>query len=449
MLEKLQLPDGSFSWFEGGRSDEYITRYILTGIGKLKRIGAINPAVSARLRPLLIKALAFTDDAIQYEYKKSKTTQISSYQLDYLFMRSFYRENSIQNDSAYQFYWQLAQNSWNKQNQYGQAMIATIAQRNNETNLANKIVKALLENTVTNAQQGLYWKNRLTTRWYAMPIVHQSMMIDCFSEINSQLPTQPYKKQINAMLTWLILNKETNHWGTGIATADAVYSLVANGQQWMNNKRAVRIELGKTTLGTATEKTMEGSGYFKKRIEGEKVKPEMGNITIATATQNSVSDQPSYGSIYWQYLANMDEITASIGPLLINKKLLVERNKTWVELNENEPVKIGELITVVLSIKADRDMDYVHLKDLRPAATEPSSQLSGYRFQENLFYYQSTKDVSNNYYFNYLPKGNYQFSYTIRATHKGLYTAGFASIQSMYAPAFNAHSNAIKLRIEQ
>ncbi|MEN9459816.1 MAG: hypothetical protein RL135_2444, partial [Bacteroidota bacterium] len=380
-LEKLQLSDGSFSWFEGGRSDEYITRYILTGIGKLKRIGAINTAVSARLRPLLIKALAFTDDAIQYEYKKSKTTQISSYQIDYLFMRSFYRENSIQNDSAYQFYWQLAQNSWNKQNQYGQAMIATIAQRNNETNLANKIVKALLENTITDAQKGLYWKNRLTSRWYAMPIVHQSMMIDCFSEINSQLPAQPYKKQINAMLTWLILNKETNHWGTGIATADAVYSLVANGQQWMNNKRAVRIELGKTILGTATEKTMEGSGYFKKRMEGEKVKPEMGNINIAIATQNSVSDQPSFGSIYWQYLANMDEITASSGPMQINKKLLVERNKTWVELNENEPVKIGELITVVLSIKADRDMDYVHLKDLRPSATEPSSQLSGYRFQ--------------------------------------------------------------------
>jgi uncharacterized protein YfaS (alpha-2-macroglobulin family) len=250
------------------------------------------------------------------------------------------------------------------------------------------------------------------------------------------------------MLTWLILNKETNHWGDGIATSDAVYSLIANGQQWMSNKRAVKIELGKTTVSTATEKTMEGSGYFKKRIEGEKVKPEMGNITITTATQNMVSDQPSYGSIYWQYLANMDEITASSGPMQINKKILVERNKTWVELNENEPVKVGELITVELTIKADRDMDYVHLKDLRPAATEPTNVLSGYQFKTGLFYYQSTKDVSNNYYFNYLPKGNYQFTYTIRATHKGLYTAGFASIQSMYASAFKAHSNAIKLRIE-
>ena len=448
-LAKLQLPDGSFTWFEGGRSDEYITRYILTGIGKLKRIGAITPSLSTQLRPIFMKALAFTDEITRREFKKSKPTQIGSSQLDYLYMRSFYTDNQIQNDTAYNAYWQIAKNSWNKQNQYVQAMIALIAKRNHEMSFANKILKALLENTVSNIQQGMYWKNRLTSRWYAMPIVHQSMMIDCFSEINNELPTQPYKKQINSMLTWLILNKETNHWGSGIATADAVYSLISNGQEWMNNKRAVQIELGKTTIGTATEKSMEGSGYFKKRFEGEKVKSEMGNIKVTTATQHKVSDQPSYGSIYWQYLANMDEITASSGPMQIHKKLLVERNKNWVELNENEPVKIGELIRVSLQMKVDRDMDYVHLKDLRPASTEPTSQLSGYRFQENLFYYQSNKDVSNNYFFNYLPKGNYQFTYTIRATHKGLYTAGYASIQSMYAPAFNANSNAIKLRIEQ
>lgn len=306
----------------------------------------------------------------------------------------------------------------------------------------------MLENTVIQAEQGLYWKNRQTFRWYAMPIEHQSMMIDCFSEINQQLPNQPFKKSIQLMMTWLIGNKVTNHWGNSIASADAVYSLIANGQAWMNQKRAVLIELGKTTISTATEKTMEGSGYFKKRFEGEKVIPAMGNITVTTATQNSVSDQPSYGSIYWQYFANMDDITASQGPIKLNKQLLVLRNQSWVPLKENEPINIGELIKVTLTIQTTKEMDYVHLKDLRPAATEPTSVFSGYQFQDNLFVYQSTKDASSHYYFQYLPKGEYQFSYTIRATHKGIYTGGFASVQSMYAPSMTAHSNTIKLRIE-
>ncbi len=447
-LNKYQLDNGGFSWFEGGRADEFITRYILIGVGKLRRIGAITPGLALQLKSMIVKALAFSDKQKQVYFKQSKPTQVNPNDLAYLFMRSFFKDYLITNDSTAKAIWQNARNQWYTQNQYGQAMIALIAHRQYETIFAKKILNALLENTVIQAEQGLYWKNRQTFRWYAMPIEHQSMMIDCFSEINQQLPNQPFKKSIQLMMTWLIGNKVANHWGNSIASADAVYSLIANGQAWMNQKRAVLIELGKTTISTATEKTMEGSGYFKKRFEGEKVIPAMGNITVTTATQNSVSDQPSYGSIYWQYFANMDDITASQGPIKLNKQLLVLRNQSWVPLKENEPINIGELIKVTLTIQTTKEMDYVHLKDLRPAATEPTSVFSGYQFQDNLFVYQSTKDASSHYYFQYLPKGEYQFSYTIRATHKGIYTGGFASVQSMYAPSMTAHSNTIKLRIE-
>lgn len=447
-LSKYQLDNGGFSWFQGGRSDDYITRYILTSIGKLKRIGAITPAITIQLNPMITKALAYTDHQQKSYFKQSKPTQINATDLAYLYMKSFYIDETIKNDSTVKAIWQMARNQWYTQNQYGQAMIALIAHRQNETVFAKKILNALLENTITQTEQGMYWKNRQTFRWYAMPIEHQTMMIDCFSEINQQLPNQPYNQSIKLMMTWLIGHKMTNHWGNSIASAEAVYSLMANGQTWMNQKRAVLIELGKTTISTATEKTMEGSGYFKKRFDGDKVTPEMGNISVTTATQNTVSDQPSYGSIYWQYFANMDDISASQGPINIHKQLLVLRNKIWVPLKENEPINVGELMTVTLKIQTSKEMDYVHLKDLRPAATEPTNVLSGYQFQDNLFVYQSTKDVSNDYYIHYLPKGEYQFSYTIRATHKGIYTAGYASVQSMYAPSMKAHSNTIKLRIE-
>lgn len=449
-LEKLQGKDGSFSWFEGGNSDPFITNYILTQLGKLKRIGAIDPSLSARLRVMLVKANHFMDSEIQYRYKKEKTATLISIPLDYLAMRSLYRDIAITNDSAYQFYLKKALANWSQQNLYGQAMAALLAHRNNQTAFAERILKSLAEQSMNDTYKGVYWKNRTTSRWYAMPIQHQSMMIDCFSEINAALPKQPYKQFIRGMLTWLILNKEANHWGNSMNTTEAVYSIVANAGEWFGNKRAVQIKLGNTTtIGTATEKTMEGSGYFKKRLEGNKVNASMGNITVTTATQNMVSNQPSYGSIYWQYLANMDEITASTGPIEINKTIRVFRNNQWILLNENEPVKLGELLNVTLSIKTEREMDYVHVKDLRPAATEPTDVLSGYQWKSRSIYYQSTKDVSTNYYFHSLPKGTHQLDYTIRATHTGLYTAGLASIQSMYAPALKAHSNSIKIRIEQ
>ncbi|WP_026763955.1 alpha-2-macroglobulin family protein [Sediminibacterium salmoneum] len=449
-LQKLQGKDGSFSWFEGGNADSYITNYILTQIGKLKRIGAIDPSMSARLRVMLVKANHYMDSEIQYRYKKEKTATLISIPLDYLTMRSLYRDIAITNDSAYQFYLKKALTNWSQQNLYGQAMAALLALRNNQTAFAERILKSLAEQSMNDTYKGVYWKNRTTSRWYAMPVQHQSMMIDCFSEINAALPKQPYKQLISGMLTWLIVNKEANHWGNSMSTTDAVYSIVANAREWFSNKRAVQIKLGNTTpIGTATEKAMEGSGYFKKRIEGNKVNASMGNITVTTATQYMISNQPSYGSIYWQYLANMDEITASKGELEINKTIRVFRNNQWSLLNENEPVKVGELMNVTLSIKTEREIDYVHVKDLRPAATEPTDVLSGYQWKSRSFYYQSTKDVSTNYYFHSLSRGTHQLDYTIRATHTGLYTAGIASVQSMYAPALKAHSNAIKIRIEQ
>lgn len=449
-LEKLQGKDGSFSWFEGGNADPHITNYILTQIGKLKRIGAIDPSLSSKLRVMLVKANHYMDSEIHYRYKKEKSATQISIPLDYLLMRSLYRDIAITNDSAYQFYVKKALSNWSQQNLYGQAIAALLAHRNNQTPLAEKILKSFAEQSMNDTYKGIYWKNRTTSSWYAMPVQHQSMMIDCFSEINAAIPKQPYKQFISGMLTWLIVNKEANHWGNSMSTTDAVYSIVANAGDWFGNKRAVQIKLGNTTtIGTATEKAMEGSGYFKKRLEGNKVNASMGTITVTTATQNMVSNQPSYGSIYWQYLANMDEITASKGEIEINKTIEVFRNNKWIALNENEPVKVGELLNVTLSIKTNRDMDYVHVKDLRPAATEPTDVLSGYQWKSRIIYYQSTKDVSTNYYFHSLPKGEHQLNYTMRASHTGLYTAGLASIQSMYAPALKAHSNSIKIRIEQ
>src|SRR5947207_12535517 len=47
-LSEMQLPDGSWPWFPGGRGNDYITLYITTGFGRLLHLGVdidIAPAV--------------------------------------------------------------------------------------------------------------------------------------------------------------------------------------------------------------------------------------------------------------------------------------------------------------------------------------------------------------------------------------------------------------------
>jgi hypothetical protein len=95
----------------------------------------------------------------------------------------------------------------------------------------------------------------------------------------------------------------------------------------------------------------------------------------------------------------------------------------------------------------DRDLDFVHVKDLRAAGLEPMDVLSGYRWGGGLGWYQSTRDVATHFFFDRLPKGNHVLEYRLRAFSAGDFSAAPCFLQSMYAPEFTAHSAGNRLRI--
>jgi hypothetical protein len=281
-------------------------------------------------------------------------------------------------------------------------------------------------------------------------------MISCFEEIN--LKEKKYTAAIDAMRTWLLLNKQTNNWKTDIATADACYALLLNGSNWLNNKRTVQIDLGKYSINSATQKTMAGSGYLKVNLNPETIVPEMGNIRVRVSSgsgMQAASAQPSYGGIYWQYFEELSNITADSSslPLSVHKTLFREQTtasgSVLVPIREDEEISIGDKIVVQLTLRSDRDMEYVHLKDMRAASMEPLQRVSTYQWQEGLGYYESTRDTRSDFFIGYLPKGTYLFNYEAIATHAGRFSAGIATVQSMYAPEFGSHSAGINIRIKE
>ncbi|MEP6750788.1 MAG: hypothetical protein ABJB86_23840, partial [Bacteroidota bacterium] len=196
-----------------------------------------------------------------------------------------------------------------------------------------------------------------------------------------------------------------------------------------------------------------GTGYFKQTIEGRFVKPAMGEITVKIASpQNQVTSQPAWGAVYWQYFEQLDKITAAITPLQLSKKLFVERNTdkgpVLEPVAENGYVKVGDKIKVRIELRVDRDMEYVHMKDMRGSCLEPVNVLSGYKWQGGLGYYESTKDASTNFFFGWLPKGTYVFEYPLFVTHTGNFSNGVTTIQCMYAPEFASHSEGIRINVE-
>jgi len=223
------------------------------------------------------------------------------------------------------------------------------------------------------------------------------------------------------------------------------------------SKSVVEIKLGNTTVRSADDKQEAGTGYLKKTINGPLITPNMGNISIKVES-SKVSpvggdlEGASWGGVYWQYFEDLDKITTASTPLKLDKKLFVEKNTdrgpVLTPVNEGDAIKVGDKIKVRVELRVDRDMEYVHMKDMRASCLEPVNVLSGYKWNGGLGYYETTKDASTNFFFDYLRKGTYVFEYTLFATHTGNFSNGITSIQCMYAPEFSSHSEGIRINVE-
>ena len=93
--------------------------------------------------------------------------------------------------------------------------------------------------------------------------------------------------------------------------------------------------------------------------------------------------------MYWQYFEDIDKIAKSDASLDVEKVLFIEQTgvsgKELVPVTENHPLKVGDKVIVRLTVRTDRDIEFVHLKDLRATCFEPIEQISDTRWQEEPF----------------------------------------------------------------
>ncbi len=455
-LKQMQSSNGGFVWFTGGPDDRYITQYIVTGIGHLKKINAYAKGQDDKLKAILSTAIPYLDRKIKEDYDdliryKVKLNQqnIGYTQIQYLYMRSFFPEYKIAaaSQTAYDYYYKQAQQYWVGQSKYMQGMIALALNRTGDLKNPAAILKSLKETSITNEELGMYWKDQSAGWfWYEAPIETQSLLIETFQEVGKDIRT------VDDLRTWLLKNKQTNNWKTTKATAEACYALLLQGTEWLSSEPVVEIKLGNNTTIKSTDVEKEaGTGYFKKAIGGKNVTPDMGNISV-TVTSPANKAGVTWGGVYWQYFEDLDKITTASTPLKLVKKLFVEKNTergpVITPVNEGDVIKIGDKIKVRVELRVDRDMEYVHMKDMRASAMEPVNVLSSYKWQGGLGYYESTKDASTNFFFSYLRKGTYVFEYPLFVTHAGNFSNGITTIQCMYAPEFSSHSEGIRIKVE-
>lgn len=474
-IQQMQSSNGGFVWFKGGPDDRYITQYILTGIGRLQKLNAIPSTLTVKVQDIVKAALPYLDGKIQKDYeeilrqkkplppsKKPVPLLIGELPIDYLYMRSFFPQYGIPGNvlPAITYFRKQAQQQWLQHSKYMQGMIALALFRTGDVQTGKNIIASLKETAIRDEEKGMYWKGMEGGYyWWQAPIETQSLLIEAFHEIANA------PKDEAALKTWLLRQKQTHSWSTTKATADACYALLMPTQSgpagpatsnWLTVERNVDIQAGNKTF-SSSQGAEAGTGYFKQVVDGDRVQPSMGNITVTMKTTSaSSSTLPAWGAIYWQYFENLDKITAAgntKAPLTLVKKLFIEKNTdrgpVLEPLTDNGVLHPGDKVKVRIELRSDRDLEYVHMKDMRASCMEPVNVLSQYKWQGGLGYYESTKDASTDFFFASLPKGTYVFEYPLFVGQKGNFSNGVTSIECMYAPEFGFHSEGIRVNVEE
>lgn len=449
-LTEMQNPDGGWPWFPGGRTDDYITLYITTGYGRLRHLGVkIDTAPAAR-------AVAYLDGWADRTYRdvlrrgNPDANHLSPTIALYLYGRSFFlrdRPVAPEHRTAADYWQAQAKKHWLQlAHRQSQAHLAIALKRFGDGQTPAAIMASIKERSVSTEVMGMFWRDlELSYSWVRAPIETQAMMVEAFDEVANDA------KAVEDCKVWLLKQKQTQDWKTTKATADAVYALLLRGDNLLKSDALVEVSVGGHEV--RPEKVEAGTGFYEYRFVRGEVVPSLSAVTV-----KKTDPGVSWGGVHWQYLEDIDKVTPHAGtPLAVEKRLFKRTHeKTGPVLTAVHPdramvippkIAPGDELVVRVVLRADRDMEYVHLKDHRGSGTEPVNVLSGYRFRDGLAYYESTKDTASHFFIDYLPKGTYVFEYPVRVQLRGRYTTGFAAVECLYAPEFNGHSGSIPLDV--
>ncbi len=457
-LAERQISNGGFPWISGGREDVYTTQNILENIGHLYHLGVLEIKDSA-LENIISKALNYMDTELVRRYQKLQEDikryggNINDDHLDdlsvhYMYVRTFFKHTNPLplTSEARKYYYGQAQKYWTKRDLYTQAMIGLVLHRNDD-NMALNVTKSLREKSFSNEELGMYWNQGNGFYWYQLPIERHALMIELFAEVESK------KDEADKMKIWLLKNKQTNHWKTSKSTAAAIYALLIQGEkgdisQWVTESIEPDISIGKENIIINAQNSEAGTGYIKKIYTGDMMSKDMAIIRISNKNKSI-----AWGASYYQYFEQLDKIkTFEDTPLKLNKKLYkvarTARGEILEEIVSGTILKPGDKLIVRIELRVDRQMEYVHMKDMRASGFEPINVISEHKQQGQLGYYETTRDVATHFYFNYLPKGTFVFEYPLTAVHRGEFSGGITSIECMYAPEFSSHSNGVSVKVK-
>ncbi len=440
-LEKLksyQLPDGSFPWFPGGRPNLHMTLYVLEGFAEGERYGVDAPGDMAR------RALKYVLSEIPGQMKPEPAE--TSMLLYAAYVVSAFEGKWPESRTAlnYAKLWaDYADKHYRAMTPMGRAYAAYVYLRLGEKDKAALYLKRAMDGSREDEVSGLYWApEKISWLWYNDTLEKHAFLL------RTLLAFSPGDPRAAKMVRWLLFNRRASEWKSTRASAAAIYSLL----DFMKARGALdKGEEFSLEWGGAKEKGSVGPADWLEKplrwsLHGADVKPDHARAAI-----NKKGPGLAFASLAAIYTSGELAESSPPGMMNVDRRYFLREKEgdgyALKPLKSGDSVPAGSEIEVKLTLRTRSAFEYVHLKDPKPAGFEAESLLSGWRW-DRLSRYEEQRDSLTNFFMEWVPRGEYEFGYRLRPTLPGTYRLGAATIQSMYAPEFGAHSDGMIVRVE-
>lgn len=428
-LSELQRGDGGWSWCQDMASSKWISQQVLSHLAMLRQ----SEYLPGEARKMAEKGFAYVDKEIVNDWKRVGADKFYYQgQLSYLYIRSNYGKLSTSSDFAKikaRAIQEIAKN-WKKMGVYDKAIAAIVLYREGNQTLARTILKSLDEYSSSAKTQGIWFDNLRSDYDGKGKLLTTAQVLEAWSVIAPDSP------EIDGLRQWLLLSKQTQDWGNGTAAADIVHSILESGSDWTRQAAAPEIYIG------------------GERIQPDRVSLLTGSITLPVTGKTGEivirrsASGPAWGGVVSQYVAPIAEVKAAKVPeLSVEKAMYLITNDAQGTTASAGTLKQGDRVRITLTIKCDRDLEYVAVTDSRSAALQPADQVSGYVASDGVWMYREVRNESTNLFIPFLSKGTHIVTYDCFVDREGEYSLGIAEAQSQYAPVITAHSAGKEIKV--
>lgn len=444
-LRKMQTNEGGFPWFDGGRPDEYMTLYVLVGFARAHEFGVAVP------KDMVVKAWKYVQKWSLSDINKCIASSSCHEFVTLLnFTLSSYPDDSwtggVFSAADKKRFLDHSFAHWKKHSPLLKGYLALTLKRMDRYKDAQLVWASVMDSAKSTPELGTYWApEERSWLWY-----NDTIETHAFA-LRVQMEMAPADKKNDGLVQWLFLNKKLNHWKSTKATAESIYSLV----HYLDKEKSlgVREQITATIGGENKTFTFEPDKYTGAKnqivVLGDKVKPERDSkVKVSKSTKGF-----AFASSTWHFSTEKIPEKGDGDMFSVTRKYFIRemKNKEWTlkPLSEGGAIKVGDQVEVHIALKAKHAAEYVHLRDPRGAGFEPEEHTSEYRYDLGLAYYQEVRDSGGNFFFNRIPVGLYTFKYRVRANMSGTFRVGPATVQSLYAPEFNAYSQGDILTVKE